>query len=63
MGMKMLGTWSDALRLERGMWVGGCSMRSTETMRSLGDRGYVREVGCVRTGLCVSWVLCESCVV
>ena len=38
-------------------------MRSTETMGSLGDQDYVREVGCVKAGLCVSWVLCESCVV
>ena len=28
-------------------------MRSTETMGSLGDQEYVREVGCVKAGLCV----------
>ena len=43
--------------------MGGRLMRSTETTGSLGDQDYVREVGCVRIGLCVSWVLCESWVV
>ena len=36
MGMKVLGPWSDAQRLGSGVWVGACSVRSTETTGPLG---------------------------